>query len=92
MFLQGDLQRVFDALFHMGIIDPVLEMDWQAEFKEIERNPLELAQVVNRVNQISGTYQELMPVLQEYDSRALSHLAMLVAKELVGFHTNKTLH
>ena len=35
MYLQGDLQTVFDALFHMGIIDPVLELDWTEALEEL---------------------------------------------------------
>ena len=31
MLLQGDLQKVFDALYHLGVIDPVLEMDWSVD-------------------------------------------------------------
>ena len=92
MFLQGDLQQVFDALFQLGVIDPALEMDWKEEFEEIERNPIELARVVNRVNENMGDTDQLMEVLKEFEMKELSHLAMLVAKELVGFHSNKTVH
>lgn len=92
MFLQGDLQRVFDALYHLGVIDPVLEMDWTQEFAQIEQNPLSLAKLVNVVNAAQGDTNELVVILKEFEMKDLSHLAMLVAKELVGFHTNKTLH
>ena len=38
MFLQGNLQIVFDALYHLGVIDPVLKLDWKkdgyVEFKQ----------------------------------------------------------
>lgn len=92
MLLQGDLQKVFDALYHLGIIDPVLQMDWTEEFEEIENDPFSLAEIVNAVNASSGGYEQLMSDLQSFDLKDLSHLAMLVAKELVGFHTNKTVH
>ena len=92
MLLQGDLQKVFDALYHLGIIDPVLQMDWTEEFEEIENDPFSLAEIVNAVNASCGGYEQLMSDLQSFDLKDLSHLAMLVAKELVGFHTNKTVH
>ena len=92
MLLQGDLQRVFDALYHMGVIDPVLEMDWTEEFARIEDNPYALAKLVHVVNDCHGDYRELMENLRDFEQLELSHLAMLVAKELVGFHTNKTVH
>lgn len=92
MLLQGDLQKVFDALYHLGVIDPVLEMDWSQEFESIEDNPYQLARIVNIVNSTMGDYQELMGKLKGFEQKDLSHLAMVVAKELVGFHTNKVIH
>ncbi len=92
MLLQGDLQKVFDALYHLGVIDPVLEMDWSEEFKSIEDNPLQLAEIVGIVNSNLGNYEDLMGQLSSFDDRDLSHLAIVVAKELVGFHTNKVIH
>ena len=92
MLLQGDLQKVFDALYHLGVIDPVLEMDWSEEFEKIEKNPFHLAEIVGVVNTSGGSYEQLMDQLKEFNQKDLSHLAMMVAKELVGFHTNKVIH
>ena len=92
MLLQGDLQKVFDALYHLGVIDPVLEKDWKQEFKKIEDNPKPLVEVLGVVNSNVGTYQDLMNQLSSFEEEQLSHLAMVVAKELVGFHTNKVIH
>ncbi len=92
MLLQGDLQKVFDALYHLGVIDPVLEKDWQQEFKKIEEDPMPLAEILGVVNSNLGNYQDLMNQLSTYNQDQLSHLAMVVAKELVGFHTAKVIH
>ena len=92
MLLQGDLQKVFDALYHLGVIDPVLEKDWKQEFKKIEENPRPLVEILGVVNSNLGTYEDLMSQLSSFDEEHLSHLAMVVAKELVGFHTNKVIH
>jgi hypothetical protein len=92
MLLQGDLQKVFDALYHLGVIDPVLEMDWSIEFASIENNPKQLTEIVGIVNSSSGNYEDLMNKLKTYHSKDLSHLAMVVAKELVDFHSNKVIH
>lgn len=92
MLLQGDLQKVFDALYHLGVIDPVLQMDWTQEFKEIENNPYQLASILGVVNSNIGNYQDLMGQLKEFDQKSLGHLAIVVAKELVSFHTNKVIH
>lgn len=92
MFLQGDLQKVFDALYHLGVIDPVLDMDWQSEFSKIEENPVGLVRIVKAVNQSCGDHFDLMEELKDFAQHDLSHLAMLVAKELAGFHTAGTVH
>lgn len=92
MLLQGDLQKVFDALYHLGVIDPVLEMDWSTEFQQIENNPYTLAEIVGVVNSSLGNFEDLMTHLSSYDKKDLGHLAMIVARELVGFHTNKVIH
>ena len=92
MLLQGDLQKVFDALYHLGVIDPVLEKDWTQEFEAIEQNPYPLSEIIGVVNSTVGNYEELMKKLQSYNQEDLGHLAIVVAKELVGFHTNKVVH
>ncbi len=92
MFLQGDLQRVFDALFHMGVIDPVLKMDWSEEFGKLDTQPWMLDPVIEKVNKCHGDYSELIDELQDFDQSILNYLAMLVAKELMYFHTNTVVH
>ncbi len=92
MHLQGDLQKVFDALYHMGVIDPVLKMDWSEEFGKLETQPWVLDPVLDAVNRCGGGYEELMDELKTFDPNALNYLAMLVAKELMYFHTNTVVH
>lgn len=92
MFLQGDLQKVFDALYHMGVIDPVLKMDWSEDFEKIDSEPWRINPVVQVVNRCSGNYEDLITELKRFDQEALSYLAMLVAKELMYFHTNTVVH
>jgi hypothetical protein len=92
MFLQGDLQKVFDALYHMGVIDPVLKMDWSEDFEKIDSEPWRLTPVVQVVNGCAGGYEDLIHELKIFDQEALSYLAMLVAKELMYFHTNTVVH
>ena len=36
MYLQGNLQEVFDALYKLGIIGPVINADWSAEMETFE--------------------------------------------------------
>ena len=92
MFLQGNLQRVFDALYHMGVIDPVLKMEWGDQFDRLEKEPWLLTPVLETVNACPGSYEDLMDQLKAFDQTSLNNLAMLVARELMYFHTNTVVH
>jgi len=92
MLLQGDLQKVFDALYHLGVIDPVLELDWNQEFAEIAEDPMSLSEIIKVVNESHGDHEDLMEQLQPFAVKDLSHLAMLVAQELASFQAERVLH
>lgn len=92
MFIQGNLQRVFDALYQLGLIEPVLEMDWQDAMEDIRVNPGSLTEVVSVVNTHSGSVDELASALQTFGEKELSYLAMEVAREFADFHSRNQVH
>lgn len=92
MFLQGNLQRVFDALFEMGIIEPVLEMDWSDAMQDIHKNPDSLFNIVSTVNGHHGDQTDLITELSKFDEKDLSYLAMEVAREFADFHSRNQVH
>jgi hypothetical protein len=92
MFIQGNLQVVFDALYTMGVINPALRADWAPADKAIKRNPLRLQEVIQVVNHSGGNEKELIERLQKFDQETLLFLAMEVAREFVDFEDRTTLH
>lgn len=92
MLLQGDLQKVFDALYHLGVIDPVLELDWSQEFDTIKSNPYPLVKILGVVNSSPGNYRDLMEQLRDFEQKDLGHLAIIVARELTFLQTDKVVH
>lgn len=92
MFLQGNLQRVFDALYEMGMIEPVLEMDWSQAMEAINHNPEPLYQIVSTVNDHKGDQTDLIQQLKKFDEKYLSYLAMEVAREYADFHSRNQVH
>jgi hypothetical protein len=92
MYLQGNLQAVFDALYHMGVIDPVLEMDWSKAMDEMSDYADDFFQVLSIANSYQDDVQELMVNLKKFDQQTLSYLAMEVAREYADFHSRETLH
>ena len=92
VFLQGNLQAIFDALYYLGIIDPVLEMDWDEALTIMPNYSDEVHGLIQVVNDFRGSGEELAEVLKTYDERTLGYLAMEVAREFADFHAREELH
>ncbi len=92
MYLQGNLQAIFDALYHMGVIDPVLEMDWSKALDQMDEHADEFFQVLTVVNTSQDDMEALMSSLKKFDKQTLSYLAMEVAREYADYHSRETLH
>lgn len=92
MYLQGNLQAVFDALYHMGVIDPVLDMDWGQALDEMSDYADEFFQVLTIANEYQDDVTSLMDHLKKFDQQTLSYLAMEVAREYADYHSRETLH
>jgi hypothetical protein len=92
MFIQGNLQVVFDALYQMGLIEPVLEMDWKVAMDDVRKDPRGLMAVVDVVNQHQGSVDDLASELSHFDEKDLSYLAIEVAREYADFHSREQVH
>jgi hypothetical protein len=91
MFIQGDLQAVFDALFTVGAIDPVLKMDWSKITSEAVQNPM-IQAAINTINSCEGDRQMLVQKLHALDSKAVNYIAVEVAREFAEFTSRSELH
>jgi hypothetical protein len=92
MFLQGDLQIVFDALYTIGAIDPVLKLDWNEVTKEMMANPQILSDAFQTINGCRGNRDLLVQKLHMMDPRSVNYIAMEVAREFCEFQDRKDLH
>jgi len=92
MFLQGDLQAVFDALYSIGAIDPVLKLDWEQVTNEMAQNPQIVMQAMETINSCAGDKTLLVQSLHMMDTRAVNYIAMEVAREFVEFQDRSCLH
>ena len=61
MYLQGDLQKVFDALYDIGVIDPVLKKNWSQCLRELPQHYNEYSRALAVVN----GYQNNVVVMTE---------------------------
>lgn len=92
MFIQGDLQAVFDALYTVGAIDPVLNSDWKKIASEMAGNPHLYSKAVMTVNQCQGNRNKLVEQLMLLDRQAVNFIAVEVAREFAEFTDRKDLH
>ncbi|HVK60054.1 MAG TPA: hypothetical protein VM432_00840 [Bdellovibrionales bacterium] len=83
--LQGDLQAVFDALYDLGVIEPVLKMDWRSRLEEIEEGSPRLDLAVRIVNQFAHDPEKLSQHLSELGQPTLEILALEVAREYAAY-------
>ncbi|AHZ86848.1 cytochrome P450 [Bdellovibrio bacteriovorus] len=92
MFLQGDLQLVFDALYTVGAIDPVLKLDWSEVTREMMANPQILSDAFQTINGCRGDKDLLVQKLHMMDPRSVNYIAMEVAREFCEFQDRTELH
>ena len=92
MFIQGDLQAVFDALYAVGAIDPVLKMDWQLISKDMVRNQALTDSAFSAVNKCGGDRKAIIEKLHALDPKSLTFVALEVAREFAEFQDRKDIH
>ncbi len=92
MFIQGDLQAVFDALYTVGAIDPVLSMDWEKINSEMHGSPQLIARLCDTVNACQGQPELLVKAFKSFEPKWLNFIAMEVAREFCEFQDRKELH
>ena len=92
MFLQGDLQAVFDALYEVGAIDPVLKLDWEQVTKEMETQPHLVSRLFGEVNACKGNRDLIIQKLKNMETRSVYYVALEVAREFCEFQDRQNLH
>jgi hypothetical protein len=92
MYLQGNLQAVFDALYALGVIDPLLEKDWKPSFDEFHAYESSVYKAFDKLNSCHGDYKSLLESLKSFDLKTVEYIAMEVAKEFADFYSRKATH
>jgi len=92
MFIQGDLQAVFDALFSIGAIDPVLQMDWSKITEDATKNQANLKVAFDVINSCDGDKSKLVEKLHLFEPQTVRYIAVEVAREFAEFTSRSELH
>lgn len=88
MFLQGHLQKYFDALFSAGVIEPLLKMEWRELQDQKEQNKIHFDQLLLQLNTIPE--HQLLDFFNKLSKDDLYAIAMEVASEYVQFTDRKS--
>lgn len=92
MYLQGDLQIVFDALYALGIIEPVLKTDWKKSYDEFLDHAEDVNKAMTEINRCRSNKIQIVESLKSFNSKTLEYIAMEVAREFSDFYARKTTH
>jgi uncharacterized protein YutE (UPF0331/DUF86 family) len=92
MYIQGDLQAIFDALYTVGAIDPVLKQDWESLVREMSQKKDLVDMAFSTINACRGNRQQLIHQFGKMDQKTLYYIAMEVAREFSEFYERQTLH
>ncbi len=92
MFIQGDLQAVFDALYTVGAIDPVLKMDWSKITTEASKHQGLMDEAITALNDCAGDRKSLVSKLNLLEPRVVNYIAVEVAREFAEFTSRSELH
>ncbi len=92
MFIQGNLQAVFDALYTVGAIDPVLKLDWSKLSEEMAKDREAMEDAIMSINSCAGNSQLIAKKLSYLEPRKVQFIAMEVAREFAEFSTRSELH
>lgn len=92
MRLSGNLQLYYDALEELGIIDPLLKIDW-AELNSLKMTRFhDFEKLVDKMNRLDSGKEVIKKELICYDSQMIQFFAMEVAKEYAEYHKQKQTH
>ena len=95
MFIQGELQAVFDALYSVGAIDPVLKMDWAEITASAQKDQTRFNDAIEAINKCSGDREaltELMKTMNLIQPNVIHYIAVEVAREFAEFTSRSELH
>ncbi len=92
MFLQGNLQAIFDALYTIGAIDPVLKLDWETVNKQMLANPHVVHAACSEINACKGNTDLMVQKLHRMEEKSIHFVALEVAREFCEAQGRKELH
>lgn len=91
-FLSGDLDRVFTALYELGMIEPMLGKDWGNLYDRSQFQWKEVGKAIKEINKIVSI-KEMRSYIESLSQEVVEALVLEVAREMAEFQERKeTIH
>jgi hypothetical protein len=84
-FLSGDLDRLFSVLYEMGRVEPLLNQDWKALYRESQMRWPEVSKAIGCLNDLRAM-PEIRSYIQSLPKEIVDALVIEVAREMAQFH------
>ncbi len=91
-FLSGDLDRVFTALYELGLIEPMLDKNWKELYRRSEELWPQLSIAIRKINKMSSI-RDLRSYIESLPQDTVEALVIEVAREMAAFQERmETIH
>lgn len=87
-FLSGDLDRVFTALYELGMIEPMLGKDWSKLYAQNHKVWKDVGVAIKHLNKMGST-KEIRSFIETLPQHVVEALVIEVAREMAEFHERK---
>ncbi|MBK9293149.1 MAG: hypothetical protein IPM57_01700 [Oligoflexia bacterium] len=87
-FLSGDLDRVFTALYELGMIEPMLGKDWSKMYAQDHKVWKDVGGAIRKLNKMASL-KEIRGFIETLPQRVVEALVIEVAREMAEFHERK---
>ncbi len=92
MYIQGDLQKIFDVLHKLGLVEPTIKLDWNEYPETSEFYKYHLSKAVKVIQLCNDNTNIMANSLSELDHETLTVLTIEVAKEFSDYHCDRVIH
>ncbi len=91
-FLSGDLDKVFTALYELGMIEPMLGRDWIELYKKAQNQWSEVGIAIQKINRIESL-KDIRNFIGNLPQPIVEALVLEVAREMAEFQERQeTIH
>ena len=87
-FLSGDLDRVFTALYELGMIEPMLGKDWGQLYSQDHKVWKDVNVAIRKLNKMASL-KEIRGFIETLPQTVVEALVIEVAREMAEFHERK---